>query len=136
MLLSPFGRVYVVLDRAGSYLRLPISGATFTLQLGGKSPPPTTGTHGVISGVMGTPEYLAEFVDHPGTLPTDVLCNPFRLAAAQRLIRMGSDILGNGSHDPRRTCDALSIGLGFDASAARLGPALDKQPVPLNPCAP
>jgi hypothetical protein len=51
-----------------------------------------------------------------------------------RILRQLSDILDDGSQDPARTCNAISIGLGFEASEVKLGAIVDV-PSPPNQCA-
>lgn len=45
-----------------------------------------------------------------------------------------SDVMKDGSQDPTSACDGISIGLGFEATAVKLGPAMDRQPPLLDPC--
>jgi hypothetical protein len=40
----------------------------------------------------------------------------------------------NGTQDPAKTCDAISIGLGFEASAVHLGQLGQPAPAANNPC--
>jgi hypothetical protein len=49
------------------------------------------------------------------------VCGPPVLDNLITSIRQASDILVDGTQDPTKPCDGISIGLGFDAVAANLG---------------
>lgn len=49
-------------------------------------------------------------------------------------IRQASDILDDGTQDPNRPCDAISVGLGFEAWEVKLGPIVPSAP-PRDLCA-
>jgi hypothetical protein len=49
-------------------------------------------------------------------------------------IAQSSDIMHDGTQDPTQPCDAISIGLGFDATQAQLGTEVVTA-VPPPPCA-
>jgi hypothetical protein len=115
----------------GGYLELPLNlGRMFvflrvenpivTLQLGGSS----MDHSGVLAGVLRPDAVVAalrgaifsvEQIEGCGA-PLDELTKQVQLAC---------DILSDGTQDPTRECDAISIGVGFSAARARLGePAL------------
>lgn len=93
----------------------------------------THATSGRIGGILDSEQLISELAKWVGAFdPT--LCPPsttFESIAQQ--IRQGSDILVNGTQDPARTCNAISIGLGFEADAALLG-AVFTPPIPMDPC--
>lgn len=49
-------------------------------------------------------------------------------------IAQTSDIMQDGTQDPTKTCDGISIGLGFEASVVQLGPMVPAVTMP-DPCA-
>ena len=51
-------------------------------------------------------------------------------------LRQASDIMSDGSQDPAKQCDAISIGLGFTMKSAQLGPVAPPTPPPADPCIP
>ena len=77
-------------------------------------------TQGQISGVIDTAEFNATLADVIGAFDPS-LCNGAVLQAIQNQIAQASDIMVDGSQDPGMTCDGISIGLGFEASAVHLG---------------
>lgn len=65
----------------------------------------------------------------------DVVCSGPTKDSVLQQIRATSDIMNDGTQDPDATCDGISVGLGFEAEAVQLGPAVDRQPPPVDPCA-
>jgi hypothetical protein len=81
-------------------------------------------TNGQLGGVLDTQEFLGEVKK----IVPAALCG-----FAEQLITDKSDILADGTQDPGQTCDAISIGLGFEMGPIKLGslgPAA--QPGPSN----
>ena len=61
-------------------------------------------------------------------------CSGSTIEALLAQIRQAADILVDGSQDPAKACNGISIGIGFDAVPATIGETL-KDPTPLpNPC--
>jgi hypothetical protein len=88
---------------------------------------------GIIAGVLDTEEFIAEFRKFLGYLG---LCDDSVFDGIANQIRGASDIMKDGSQDPSKTCDGISIGLGFEANEVQLGavapPAVPEQ----DPCVP
>lgn len=127
------GKLMVTLDSAGFDFVLPIHNPTIVMVLDAQH---QSATFGTISGVIGTDEMIAELQKIAGAFdPT--FCEPtnptFQSIAAQ--VAQASDILIDGSQDPTKQCDGISVGLGFDAHRVKLGPVVNVTPPP-NPCAP
>jgi hypothetical protein len=76
-----------------------------------------TATGGMIGGVIKTEDLVAEMKKFGALVG---VCGPLfdNLITS---IRQASDILVDGTQDPTKTCDGISIGLGFDAVAANVG---------------
>jgi hypothetical protein len=123
------------LNTDGLLLFLPskIHHTVLTAQLNPGSPTPTSATHGVLSGVLDTEEYLADLRKKAGLISSSLCQGPTWDSVAQQ-IRSSSDIMKDGTQDPGMTCDGISIGLGFDAVAVRVGDVRDQQPVQPDPC--
>jgi hypothetical protein len=92
-------------------------------------------TGGIISGVMST----ADLVQQLEMLVIEVspACCSVDCESIASEIEQASDILVDGTQDPTKACDGVSVGLGFDAARVQLGPAVpppDAGPPP-DPCA-
>lgn len=128
------GDVNLGLSISGFTLNLTISSAWITLEMDASH---KHGTKGVIAGVLQTDTLINELQKVAGSFdPT--FCDPnnatFQSIAAQ--IRQASDILHDGTQDPTKQCDGISIGLGFDAEVVTLGAIEPVGPPPPDPCAP
>jgi hypothetical protein len=93
--------------------------------------PPTAAVDGVISGILNTEELTDSFLRIGAKLYTDFCRSDYQATFADQ-IRIASDILVDGTQDPARTCDGISLGLGFQLSAAKVGRVLDST-LPLDP---
>jgi hypothetical protein len=87
---------------------------------------------GTISGVLPTEAYVNAFKTAAGRISTS-LCQGSAVDSVAQQIRQASDILRDGSNLAGVPCDAISIGLGFDATIVKLG-AVVTPPSPPNPC--
>lgn len=125
-----FDDLILDLPVAGFDMALPIRHARITMVLSDDN---AHATVGMIGGIIDTELYISELAKVMGAFdPT--LCPPsstFESIAQQ--IRQASDILSDGSQDPSKQCDGISIGLGFDADGALLGPVFETV-VPPDPC--
>jgi hypothetical protein len=74
-------------------------------------------TGGMIGGVLNTEEFVAE-VKKLGELFG--YCNSPLFTNLVTQIRQASDIMADGSQDPAKTCDGISMGLGFEMSEAQI----------------
>lgn len=113
-------------------LTLDITNAVITMKLAADR---KSATAGVIAGVIDTGSLVTEFQKFSASIdPAACSSSTFQSIAQQ--LRAASDIMSDGTNgDPTRTCDAISIGVGFDASAvqiARVAPPAQ----PTDPCAP
>jgi hypothetical protein len=116
----------------GFDLDLDILGAHVTMDL---DPDHQGAQKGQIGGVIATSQLVAAFKKLAGRFDSS-LCNGATLDSIVSQLQQASDILVNGTQDPSKNCDAISIGLGFEAQAVSLGgigPAVQPQP---DPCAP
>jgi hypothetical protein len=87
---------------------------------------------GTIAGVMPTNAYIAALQKAAGRISTS-LCQGSAFDSIAQQIRQASDILRDGSNMAGVSCDAISIGIGFDATIVKLGEIVTP-PVQPNPC--
>ncbi|MFO0555152.1 MAG: hypothetical protein U0271_42635 [Polyangiaceae bacterium] len=75
-------------------------------------------TGGVLAGVLDTEEVVAQLkkIGYAANLCSSPLLNDLITA-----VRQASDIMNDGTQDPTKTCNGISIGLGFDLGAANVG---------------
>jgi len=115
------------------FLPSKIHRTVITAELAPGSPTPTEATHGILSGVVDTEEYIDEVHAMAGLISTSLCSGPTWDSVASQM-RAASDIMNDGTQDPNQICNGISIGLGFDALPVQVGPVQDKQPVPPDPC--
>jgi hypothetical protein len=89
-------------------------------------------TDGVLSGILPTEAFVDFAMGIAGRLST-ALCSGSAFGSVATQIEQASDILLDGTQDPTKPCDGISIGLGFSASRVQLG-ATTTAPPPPNPC--
>ncbi len=75
-------------------------------------------TKGIISGVLNAEELVTE-VKKVGALLG--LCEQAIFGNILTQVRQASDILTDGTQDPNKECDGISIGLGFEMKEALIG---------------
>jgi hypothetical protein len=96
-------------------------------------PTHTKVTGGIIAGVLTTSDFEAQLTQVAGMFDPS-LCTGPTIDSILAQIAQASDILHDGTQDPSKTCDGISIGLGFDAAADQLGPSVAPPPPPPDPC--
>lgn len=119
------------LSIAGFTLSLTIGSALISADLSGDNKKATNGT---IAGILDTEQLISELAKVAGSFDPS-LCPPsatFESIAQQ--IRQASDVLVTGGQDPTKTCDGISIGLGFDMDAVKLGVVAPVAPEMPGPC--
>jgi hypothetical protein len=100
------------------------------------TPDHASAKNGTISGVIDTEEFIAELKKYAGAFSPD-LCSGSTIEAIANQMRQASDIMTDGTAgNPAAECNAISIGLGFDAHLVKLGPIQAAPPPPPDPCAP
>ena len=83
-------------------------------------------TGGMIGGVLDTEEFVAE-IKKVGYLLG--LCNTALFNNLVNQIRQASDIMADGTQDPEKPCNGISMGLGFEMKAVQLGDVGPPTPV-------
>ncbi|HEY5241327.1 MAG TPA: hypothetical protein VIJ22_07675 [Polyangiaceae bacterium] len=80
---------------------------------------PTTTAGGTVSGVLFTQELLTTLQDASGWL-TMALCSGSAFQSIAQQIEQAQDIMHDGTNVAGQSCDAISIGIGFDG--VQIGP--------------
>ncbi|HVH42301.1 MAG TPA: hypothetical protein VM925_08150 [Labilithrix sp.] len=91
---------------------------------------------GTIAGVINTEEFVQAITSVAGRFDKSLCGGSDLVKDIQGRIREASDMLSDGTQDPSKTCDGISIGLGF--TAKRVGTptkAVDPTGPPDDPCA-
>jgi len=125
------GNLDLNLSVAGFSLNLTIAQAVIAMDVAEDR---SGADNGVIAGVIPVEQLIAELKKIAGSFD-EGLCSGTTFDSLADQIRQASDIMSDGTQDPNATCDAISIGLGFNAKPVLVGvvdtPA-DPQP---DPCA-
>jgi hypothetical protein len=93
----------------------------------------TSATSGTISGVLPADRLVEALRLLTGSISSS-LCSGGAFDSVAGQFEQAADILLDGTNDPSQPCDAVSIGLGFDAVRVQAGPVADILPQP-DPCA-
>jgi hypothetical protein len=126
-------------DKGDLTLSLSISGFTLDLTIGSAliavdlDAAHKTGANGTIAGIIETEVLISEIKKVAGAFDK-TLCTGSTIDGIANQLRQASDILKDGSQDPTKTCDGISIGLGFSAKVVKLGPVAPPAAVKPNPC--
>jgi hypothetical protein len=124
------GNVVLALSISGFTLSLTIANAVISLEL---DPTHKHGTKGIIAGVLATEELTTQLKMVAGSFDPS-LCSGSTIDSIVTEISQASDILQDGSQDPTKSCDGISIGLGFDAEVVELGAIAPKTVPGPSPC--
>lgn len=114
---------------------VPIRDATVTMLLAGAGSG-ASASMGTISGIIRTVDPVSAFAKVAGAFSDGQLCpgSP-TLDGALAAFRAASDIMSDGSNgDPSKECDAISVGIGFDAISVQLGGVVADPPPAVDPC--
>jgi hypothetical protein len=124
-------QLQISLYTGGSFfLTLPIQAATISATL---SADHQTATLGTISGVI--PVTALEAQLRAMAAQTDPsLCNGPTAVSILTQVEQAADILQDGTQDPTKPCDGISIGLGFDGAVVKRGPPGPMLTPPTDAC--
>ena len=85
--------------------------------------------------MLDTEELIAAFGQSAGALDA-TLCDSTALASVVQQLRAASDIMKDGTNgDPSKTCDGISVGIGFSAQSVKLTGRAAPAPAAPDPCA-
>jgi hypothetical protein len=130
----PIAELPLLIGLAGFPLSLSIHNAILTMNISG-SGSSVSGTNGTLAGILDTEQLIFELKKIIGGFDPS-LCNSGTFDSIAMQIRQASDIMTDGTNgNPNVTCNAISIGLGFDASAVVLGGVAPPEPPQPDPCA-
>jgi hypothetical protein len=101
-------------QRSG-FIKLTLHAAHVTMKL---SADRKSATGGVIGGVLNTDEFVAEVKK---ILWVFGYCDPSVSDAIITQVKQASDIMTNGTQNPNKTCDGISMGLGFEMQEVQIG---------------
>lgn len=91
---------------------------------------------GTLAGIL-SPGLLVNEANGFAIQFSSTYCQDFSRASIELQVQQTADILADGSQDPARTCDGVSIGLGFEARRVQLGAPTAPDPLDLpapDPC--
>jgi hypothetical protein len=127
------GSIDLMLSISGFTLDLTVGSAQIAFDMDSTH---HTGSNGTIAGVLNTQTLISELQTVAGTFDP-AFCDPnnptFQGIASE--IAQASDIMSDGTQDPTKTCDGISIGLGFNSALVQLGSVAAPTTPPPNPCA-
>jgi hypothetical protein len=124
------GNVELDLTASGFTLPLTITNAVITIKLDSAH---RSGIQGIIAGVLNTQQFATQFRMWVAAFdPT--LCSGPTIDSIVSQITQASDIMADGTQDPSRTCDGISIGIGFNAEPVQLGAVVPPPSPTPNPC--
>lgn len=92
---------------------------------------PSAASNGIIAGIIKTEELINGLTKIAGRFNSK-FCKQEELATIVESIRSVSDIMSDGTQDPSKTCDGVSIGLGFEATQIA-NPTKVADPTPPGP---
>lgn len=124
------GNLDLNLAVAGFSLNLTIAQAVISMDVNEGR---TDAQNGVIAGVIPVEQLISELQKIAGSFD-EGLCSGTTFDSLADQIRQASDIMSNGSQDPNATCDAISIGLGFNAKPVLVGVVDDPAAPQPDPC--
>jgi hypothetical protein len=120
----------VSLNGNNSSLKLTLYAARLTMTLAADR---KSATGGMIGGVLNTEELVTEAKK---LIFLAGLCSDMTaLTTVETLIRQASDIMADGTQDPTKVCNGISVGFGFDMKPAQVGSVGPAAPPPVT-CGP
>lgn len=114
----------------GFSMRIPVKRPRVSIDLKDRE----NGRGGQLGGIVSTTELVAEMKLLAKNVSSS-FCNEHFALGIIETIHQASDILLDGTQDPDKECDGISLGVGFESRATSLGSAVVEAPTP-DPCAP
>ena len=124
------GDLTLSLSISGFTLDLKISSALIAVDLDAAH---KSGSNGTIAGIIETEVLISEIKKVAGAFDK-TLCSGSTIDGIANQLRQASDIMKDGSQDPAKTCDGISIGLGFSTKQVKLGAVAPAATGSANPC--
>jgi hypothetical protein len=114
----------------GFTVNLTIGSAVLAMNL---SPDHKTATGGTIAGILETDILTTELKKVVAAFDDQFCEENATVDSILNQIRQASDIMKDGSQDPSKDCDGISIGLGFNMAQVQLG-EIGEAAEQTNPC--
>lgn len=127
---APLGEIRLEMLQDGFTMPLVLHHAVATFVLDASH---EHGSQGVLSGVLDTDETVELLKKIAGQFDPS-LCSGPTIDSITAQIEQASDILADGTQDPTKTCDGISIGLGIELEVVQLGAVGPDEPPPPDPC--
>lgn len=128
------GNLNLTVSIQGFELTLTITKAQIAMKVAGAGTS-ASATEGVIGGVIETEPLIQQLKLIAGGFDPS-LCASSTFESIAMQIRQASDIMSDGTNgDPNQPCNAISIGLGFNAKGVQLGAVAPPAEPPDDPCA-
>jgi hypothetical protein len=127
---TDFTATFAISSIGGDYT-IPITVGRIAMEL---SADHKTAKNGNFSGVIDLAAFEA-VVKLAITQNDQVFCSSTAIDPIIAKIESAADILVDGSQDPNKPCDGISIGLGIEAVLSEIGTVAPAQPPPVDPCA-
>lgn len=133
------GNTWVSGDKGDLTLSLSISGFTLDLKISSAllavdlDAAHKSGVNGTIAGIIETEVLISEIKKVAGAFDK-TMCSGSTIDGIANQLRQASDILKDGTQDPSKTCDGISIGLGFSAKQVKLGVVAPASEIKPSPC--
>lgn len=122
--------IVLTLNVAGQVIPIKVYKARMRVQL---APTHQGGALGQIGGFLKTEEFVQTIRAVAGAI-SPAACSLFDSTLADQL-RRASDMLDDGTQDPTKTCNAISVGMGFTLRQVAFGAIAPKAPEPIDYCA-
>ncbi len=119
----------VTVPMGGYSITYTMNRAVFTLKL---APDRQTG-QGILAGILPVEPFIAELKKVAGSFSKD-LCMGSTFDSIAVQLRQTADIGADGSQDPSKTCDGISLGWGLHTKAVQLGNVAPATPPAPDPC--
>lgn len=124
-------QVKLSLSISGQSLSLTINKAIISFK---HNPAGKSLEEGTIAGVINTEEFVSGIGSVAGRFNTE-LCSGALVEEIKNSIRQASDMIADGSQDPAKTCDGISVGIGFTAKqVGNPTKAIEQTEPPPDPC--
>ncbi|RYE82260.1 MAG: hypothetical protein EOO75_20965 [Myxococcales bacterium] len=93
----------------------------------------TRGQNGTLGGILDTEELIASFKKGAEAFDTTFCGDSETFDAIAGQLRAASDIMVDGTQDPTKVCNGISLGVGFETRASSKGAAV-APPLAPDPC--
>jgi len=129
---GPPSQFDLLLTISGFDIVFPIRQARIAFKLDPGFP---TISSGQIGGIIRTEDLVQEIAQVAAAFDVS-FCDPASptLVSILNQIRQASDIMQDGTQDPTKECDGITIGLGFTMKATQFGAVIPSPPPPPDPC--